>query len=119
MPKIHQPLYGTEATGSIASAITFANQWGWAIARGYRFNQDRPTPLKTYHRGHFTAALLAWNQLTTAQKQEWQTKASPPLTALNAFVRAFILGTPPEAVPQVRAIYGLTIFGTMKYAEGA
>lgn len=119
MSKVDSPLYGTEATGSIASLITFSNQWGWPIARGYLTPHDIPTPLRIYQRGRFYDAVSAWNALDAAQKALWNARKYGTLTAYNLFIAAWLTGLTLADFPLQDLRYGSFKFGEGFYALGA
>ncbi len=119
MSKVDGPLYGTEATGSIARQITFSNQWGWAITRGYSAPHDRPTPLRTYQRGRFWNAVSAWNALDTDQKALWTARKYGTLTGYNLFIHAWLTGWTAEDFPLQELFYGTFKFGEGYYGLGA
>jgi hypothetical protein len=106
MSKVDQPLFGSDASGSIAKTVTFSNQYGWAIARAFLTRTDTPTPLQIYQRGRFYEALLKWKTLTEAQKAKYTQAAPEGWTGFNLYIHLHFFPSPP-------AFYGVAHYGSI------
>ncbi len=117
MSKVDSPLYGTDASGSIAGTIAFSNQWGWTIARGHAQPADVKTPLRLYQRGRFLQASQLWQSLAPFEQAAWRARTSGMLTGYNLFIQAYFFGIPVEELPLTAALYGQVIFAELLYGQ--
>jgi hypothetical protein len=92
MPKVDNPLFGEDATGSVAKMINFTNQWGWAIVRGHRRPGDRETPARLDQRAAFRAHLDEWRSLSDQDKTQWRSLTPEGLTVINFYLKSVFDG---------------------------
>jgi len=115
MPLLDTPLFGDEASATISKNLTYSNQWGWSIARGFRSPVYQRTELQDDTRSLFAAAIAAWRSLPEPEKNRWRSRAPAPLTGYNQFIRAFMTGLTIDHFPPVRSYYSVIPLGQIEY----
>lgn len=115
MPLLSQPLYGSQASGSIDKMLTYTNQWGWAVLRSFRTTPTTKTAAQQARRDLFSAAVAAWRLVPPPTKLLWAASATPPWTGYNLFIYATLTGKTLADFPPTHSYYGVTPLGQLEY----
>ena len=88
MASTKAPLFGLDASGSLAKSIVFSKWRGRTYVRRHAIPKNPNSPLQRGMRAVFKYITQAWAGLTQAQKEAWSSLAATDnITDLNAQVR--------------------------------
>lgn len=114
MAKLDRPLFGENATGTLARALSFRKTvnppdepgdpaiW-WGTVAKIPFISCPPSPGQTEQRKRYAAAVAAWRALSGDARGYYNTNKPANLTGLNFFIRLWFFPT--------LAYFGYCIFG--------
>lgn len=71
MARTQSPLFSARAHGTIAKNLTYSTTLAAQLTRWQKKNRDANSAAQTTARGKFNDARTHWNQLTAAQREEW------------------------------------------------
>jgi hypothetical protein len=116
MAKTRAPLGSFSASGSIRKTLTYRSNLGQNIVSGYSKPGDyRVTPAsegQDLQREKYREAVLAWGELSSEEKSEYQEQAKPMnLTGYNLFLQLFLAGLEARYYPT------LGLFGHWPFDE--
>jgi hypothetical protein len=112
MPKVSQPLFSETASGSVSPCLTFSQRNSGQQVRYQRKQKDKITVLRTVARANYSAAVLAWNLLTLAEKTVYVDRAKNlHYTGFNLFMKENI-GAQDLSL---YSYYGTGIYGVREY----
>ncbi len=98
MAKITGPLHSTNATGSLAGAITYRDSKGGAVAHKMPTASKSKTPAQLARRSNYAAACTSWNALPAQTKIEWALiGATRNISGFNAFISSQLQAPTPPA----------------------
>lgn len=75
MPTVKGPLMSVDAHGALAKALTFQRRPGGASVYGYKEPKVPLTDRQLWQRALIYWCVYAWQQLSPAEKAEWEVKA--------------------------------------------
>jgi hypothetical protein len=115
MAKLDRPLYGDEATGTLARVLSFRRTENppdapgdpavyWGTVAKIPFMSCRPSSAQAMHRADYAAALAAWKALDPAGRAFYNENKPARLTGLNFFLRLWFLSD--------LAYFGFCVFGS-------
>jgi hypothetical protein len=101
MAKLDRPLYGDEATGTLARALSFRRTVNPPDLPGetvvYMGTVAKipviscpPSPAQALQRGRYAAAVAAWLALSDVDRAAWNTSKPADLSGFNFFIRLYL-----------------------------
>ena len=104
MANLDRPLYGSEATGTLARALSFRRTLNWGTVAKIPFMSCRPSPAQVVQRARYADAVAAWLALSAGERLTWNTNKPDNLTGFNFFIRLYL--------SPALAYFGHCIFGS-------
>ena len=90
MAKLESPLYGTEATGTLARALAYRTTTDWNIVAKIPAPGAPPSTAQTARRQLFLDAVAAWHALTPEQHNFYQNNHPGNLTGYLFFIKLWL-----------------------------
>ena len=107
MAKLDRPLYGSEATGTLARVLSFRRTQNWNTVAKIPYMSCRPSADQTIQRNRYSAAVSAWHALSDEDRATWNTNKPATLSGFNFFIQLYLL-------PSL-ALFGYCSFGSAWY----
>lgn len=102
--KLDRPLFGEEATGTLARVLAFRRTANWGQAARLPGSKCPPSPGQAFQRRRYAAAIAAWHALSDSLREFYMLYKPANLSGFNFFIRLYLLPT--------LAYFGYCIFGT-------
>jgi len=103
MALLDRPLYGEEATGTLARVLAYRRTKNWGTVAKLPGSSCPPSPEQTSQRNNYTAAITAWHALGPTIQNQYKSNSPRNLSGYNFFLRLFLSPT--------LAYFGYCIFG--------